>query len=313
MIGFTTKDYSYQKRVCIVGACGHIGSYLLRNLDENITAVDNFYTQRYCSLFNLPKKINFVESSFQDLSIDFLRQFDVVIHLAAIVNASKSFDNADLVKRVNVTDTTEFINKCDKAGVKKFIFPSSTSVYGVSKDDTPIKEFDEEVIKPQSPYACGKFEVEEYLRYAPRDMEYVICRFGTICGTSPGQRFQTAINIFCLYAALQKPLTVWKEAFNFYRPYLCLSDCCLAIEKILYYNIGNETINILTDNLMLKEVLNILSVYKKFEIEWVDSPLINQYNYKISQSKALSLHIRPNGHIADCIKNTLQTLGNINP
>src|SRR3972149_3398948 len=102
----------FNKSIFLTGACGYIGSYLLRNLNLNITAVDNFFTQRYCSLFDLPNNINFIESNFQDLSVDFLKQFDCVIHLAAIVDAAKSFEVRDLIQKVNVDDTKEFINKC---------------------------------------------------------------------------------------------------------------------------------------------------------------------------------------------------------
>ena len=86
------------KNVLITGGLGHIGSKLIRELTNNynVTVVDDFHTQRYCSLFDLAKPINFIESSFVDTPEDAIKKADVIIHLAAITNASKSFGNKDL-------------------------------------------------------------------------------------------------------------------------------------------------------------------------------------------------------------------------
>ena len=72
-----------KKNLLITGGCGHIGSKLIRSLnpDEfNITVVDNFLTQRYCSLFNLEVPIKFLEKDIKDLTLNDLIDIDVTLH-----------------------------------------------------------------------------------------------------------------------------------------------------------------------------------------------------------------------------------------
>ena len=81
---------------------------------------------------------------------------------------------------------------CNKA---KLIHISSTSVYG--KQVKIVKEDDDKLLKPQSPYAEIKI-IEEKLLKNKNNLRYMSFRFGTIAGVSKGMRFHTAINKFCL-------------------------------------------------------------------------------------------------------------------
>ena len=79
-------------KVLVTGACGHIGSKLIRSLPESyeLLIVDNMLTQRYPSLFYINRKVKFLEQDISDLTLDQLEGIDVVIHLAAITNLPKS-------------------------------------------------------------------------------------------------------------------------------------------------------------------------------------------------------------------------------
>ena len=187
---------SEAKHVLITGGLGHIGSKMIRELTDSysVTVVDNFHTQRYCSLFNITRPINFIESSFVDTPEDVIKKSDIIIHLAAITNASESFGNKDL-ENVNIQCTKEFIDKCNDITSGIFIFPSSTSVYGVASE--LVTEDNDDYLNPQSPYAESKIEIERYLNI--KDIDHLILRLGTIFGCSPGMRFHTAINLSLIH------------------------------------------------------------------------------------------------------------------
>ena len=125
-------------RVLITGGLGHIGSRLIRSVSYNTTVVDNLSTERYASLFDFRRaaehEIIFWARDFSDLTQSELSQFEVIIHLAAKTNAAASFENRDDMERVNVDQTLRLIERATAAGVRLFIFPSSTSVYGVAKE-----------------------------------------------------------------------------------------------------------------------------------------------------------------------------------
>ena len=87
------------KNILITGALGHIGSKFISKIKKNefnkIIIIDNLYTQRYCSLFNLNKNINlkFIEKDILDASIEkYFTDIDIVIHFAAITDATSSFN-----------------------------------------------------------------------------------------------------------------------------------------------------------------------------------------------------------------------------
>ena len=148
-------------RILITGALGHIGSCLIRNLDKsavkNVILLDNLESQRFPSLYNLPKGFNFKFVRDDILTADFdkyLKGIDAVIHLAAITDAEHSKQIPDLIEAVNFRGLKKVADACLKSRTKLF-FPSTTSVYGSQSErfDETCKE-----LKPQSPYAEAKLK-----------------------------------------------------------------------------------------------------------------------------------------------------------
>lgn len=299
------------KKILITGGLGHIGSALLEKLVRmgyDITVVDNLLTQRYCSLFDTNQPIKFLDKCISELTLLELKPFDIVIHLAAITNAAGSFTNKEQTENINLELTDEFIHKCDTAECK-FIFPSSTSVYGTSA--AIVYEDDESFLNPQSPYAETKIGIEKKLK--GYESGYLILRFGTIFGTSIGMRFHTAINSFCYEASLSKPLTVWKENYNQYRPYLGLND---AIKSIIFFlesdSNWDETYNVLTGNYRLSEIVEYIKTKIDVTIDMVDTPLLNQFSYEVSDNKIKAVGFNSEDNLFNEIDKTLYKLRNLN-
>ena len=169
-----------------------------------------------------------------------------------------------------------------KKNSSKLIHISSTSVYGEQKGlvDESCKK-----LKPKSPYAEIKVKEENILK--KNKIRFVSYRFGTISGVSKGMRFHTAINKFCLYSVLGKPLPIWKSMMNKPRPYLSLRDAFKVIKFTIENNFfNNKTFNILSQNLTLKKVISYFKKCKKtIKIKYEKSKLINQYSYKVSNKK----------------------------
>lgn len=293
--------------ILITGALGHIGSYLINNmnLEHNITVVDNLYTQRYNSLFNRKRPFTFIEKDFEDITIEELYNFDYVIHLAAITNAATSSNNKDIIQDININKTKELIDKVEQSQCR-FIFPSSTSVYGSAQEVVD----EESPVNPQSFYAESKIQIEEYLK--SKDLGYIIFRFGTIFGVSPGMRYHTAINSFCYNVSNNKPLTIWEDNYRMHRPYLGINDCLKAIELVVDNYWYNQNIfNILTDNYKLCDIIDIIDKFKQVSLNFVKTPLINQFEYTVSYKKAQELlSFKPEDNLTSAIYETLKLLGN---
>lgn len=302
-----------KRKILITGGLGHLGSYLIKNLPRRknkIIVVDNLKTQRYCSLFNLGKNVSFIEKDFNSLDISDFDGVETVIHLAAITDAVSSFKNKEEIEKINIEGTKRFFSFLDeKTNVRRIIFPSSTSVYGKSKK---IMKEDDDNILPQSPYAQAKREIEIFLQKEMKRIEYVIFRFGTIFGVSPGMRFHTAINTFCYNAAFGKDLIIWKENYMHFRPYLGLNDMMQAILIGLKNKFRREEkniYNVITCNSETRDIVEtIKALILDLSIKMVDTPLLNQNSYFVDIEKIEKMGFRPKDDLFFEIEKTLKVL-----
>jgi UDP-glucose 4-epimerase len=300
--------------ILITGALGHIGSYLLDKgifSQHTVIAVDNMLTQRYCSLLGLKHRPSlFMESDFSDISDEVLASADIVIHLAAITNAADSFKNVKDIELLNVVKTKEFIDRIARINERcLFIFPSSTSVYGIASED--VIEDDESFLNPQSPYAQSKIEIENHLKNSYPG-EYRVLRFGTIFGISKGMRFHTAINKFCYQTALGLPLTIWKENYEQHRPYLGLADASNALRIMTnsIYGSVNGVYNVVSENVKLIDIVDsIRERVDDIQLNFIDTPLLNQYPYKVNFDKIAELGYSHQDRVSHGIDETLKLLG----
>ncbi len=309
-------------KIVITGACGHIGSKLIRDLPEafpgaNVVMIDNMTVQRYPSLFNLPETANYRFVEGDVMEYDLVSLFDganVVIHLAAITNAAGSFDLRGKVERENYECTKRVAEACLIVGAP-LIHLSSTSVYGTQKDEVN-ENCSEEELKPQSPYAETKIREEKLLKglYDEAGLKNVVFRFGTIFGVSRGIRFHTAVNKFCWQAVMRQPLTVWSSAYEQKRPYLDLEDGVKAIIFAIKNEIfDGEIYNVLTHNHTVREVVEVIRhVIPDLTINFVDHEIMNQLSYNVSCDKFKKLGFSLQGDIRKGINDTIRLLRNAN-
>jgi nucleoside-diphosphate-sugar epimerase len=305
-------------KIIVTGALGHIGSQLIRELPtmfpgSEIVLIDNLSTQRYCSLFNLPASGQYYFLEADVLTADLISIFEgatAVVHLAAITDATNSFKIKEAVERVNFTGTERVVQACRKVDCA-LIFPSTTSVYGSQSD-----EVDEDCLisdlKPQSPYAEAKLRAERLLQNLAKEkaLSFVICRLGTIFGTSVGMRFHTAINKFCWQAVMGQPLTVWKTAMHQHRPYLDLGDAVEAIKFIIQKELYDGRVyNVVTTNSSVVRIVDIISRYvNEISIEYVDTQIMNQLSYNVSNNRFCDLGFVFKGDLEQGIRRTIDLL-----
>ena len=304
--------------VLVTGGLGHIGSKLVRDLAlisevKLIRILDNLSTQRYCSLFNLPDtvKFEFIEGDIrnrEDLARS-LKGIDIVFHLAAITDTTLSVNMPELTREVNYEGTVKVVQASVNNGVKKIIYPSTTSVYGPCTG-TVTEEWED--CKPASPYALYKLKGEEAVLESARKglIEGVVLRLGTIYGPSIGMRFHTAVNKFVFQACMGLPLTVWKDAYDQYRPYLDLSDAVQAFQLMMEPGLGNgEVYNVLTENHTVRQLVNIIRSYvPDVNIVFTKAPILNQTSYYVDCSKIRRLGFEPKGNLSKSIKDTVDLM-----
>jgi UDP-glucose 4-epimerase len=305
-------------KLIITGACGHIGSYVAENIFKikkikKTILVDNLKSNRFCSIFNQKKK-NGLEFHLGDLnnkkSLENFKKIDYLIHLASMTNAEKSFGKEKEMYKNNINCLKTVIKFCKKNKVK-LIHLSSTSVYGKQAalvDETCEKKY----LKPQSPYAKIKL-IEERMLKKEKNLQYVTFRFGTISGISQGIRFHTAVNKFCLNAAINEDISVYKTALHQYRPYLSLKDAFKTFKFCIENDFFKKDIyNALSGNFTVNQILTKIKKHKKnIKVKFVNSAIMNQLSYHVDDKKLSSHGLKLSNKIDNDIKETLNLLRNI--
>ena len=300
-------------KLIITGSCGHIGSFvaerihLIPTIKETIL-IDNLKSNRHYSLFNLNKKNNY---KFYQIDLTKMRSLDrfrgasYLIHCASMTNAEKSFGAKKEMYKNNLDCMRVVTKYCEKNNVK-LIHLSSTSVYG--KQSKIVDEnCEKKYLKPQSPYAKIKL-IEENILKENKKIKYTTFRLGTIAGYSKGMRFHTAVNKFCISAAFNEKIKVYKTAINQYRPYLSIRDVFKLFKFCIENNFfKNDIFNALSGNYTVNQIINKIRKRKKnIKFELVKSEIMNQLSYQVDDSKLSNFGIKLNSDIQKDIDDTLK-------
>jgi len=300
-------------KVLITGSCGHIGSFLAENIHKiksvsKTILVDNLKSNRFNSLYNFEKKNN-LSFFLRDLNnLNALNDFhniDAIIHCASMTNAEKSFGKEKEMYRNNLNCLKTTMRYCINRNTK-LIHLSSTSVYG-KQTDLVDENCEKRFLKPQSPYAKIKLIEEKLLKKNSNKLRYNTFRFGTIAGVSRGIRFHTAVNSFCLNAAIGEKIKIYKTALYQYRPYLSIRDSFKVFKFCLEKNFfENDIFNALSGNFTVNQILDkIKKIKKKINVVYVNSPIMNQLSYHVDDQKIKNKGLVLKSSIDVDIKDTL--------
>ena len=306
-------------KILITGACGHIGSYFIENLYKikkvkKAILIDSLKSNRFNSLFNTNKK-NKVEFHLKDLndiqSLDQFKNISIVFHFASMTNAEKSFGKEREMFSNNLNCLKTVIKFCEKTNAK-LVHLSSTSVYGKQAaliDETCEKKY----LKPQSPYAKIKIMEENILKKNTKLIKYNTFRFGTIAGVSKGIKFHTAVNSFCLNAAIGERIKVYKTALHQYRPYLSLEDAFKLFKFCIDKNFfENDIYNVVSNNFTVNQIINKIKKLKKnIKISYVSSTIMNQLSYHVDKKKLSNRGLFLNSNLDRDVADTLNLFKNI--
>ncbi len=273
--------------ILITGGAGYVGAVLVPTLlrrGYRVRVLDLFL---YGDTLAPQKNLECLRGDIREPGVvkKALKGIDAVIHLAAVSNDPSFELDPALGKSMNYDATIQLIDSAKKAGVARFIYASSSSVYGVKTEQNVTEDLP---LEPLTEYSKYKALCEEYLlRNQGGAMTSVVIRPATVCGYSPRMRFDLVVNILTVSALVRKKITVYGGSQR--RPNIHITDMCRAYELFLkapkrtvagqIFNVGyqNYTLRALAE--MVKRALGNPSM--PIEYKPTDDPR----SYHISSEK----------------------------
>lgn len=272
--------------VFIAGGGGYIGSRLVTHLEKHghdVTVLDLFWFGD-----NLPKTTKRLEKDLFELKSEDLEKYDAVIFLAGLSNDPMAEYSPALNFIHNAAGPAHLAYVAKTAGIKRFVYAGSCSVYGWVGVDGESSENDP--AKSVYPYGISKLQGELAVRELNDENFSVIClRQGTVCGWSPRMRFDLVINAMYKNALTKGVVTV--DNPKIWRPILAITDAVEAYEKALLADHDIHGIfNVSSGNFTVGEIGEHLVGYLKktydysVKLEIDNKPSFR--NYRVSTKKA---------------------------
>jgi nucleoside-diphosphate-sugar epimerase len=290
------------KRILVTGALGYIGCNLVNDLAKNknyyIIAVDigYFYRKKFPQ-----KNVKTLVKSFDLLSIKEIKKIDCVIHLAAISNDPSALINSKLSWETNVLGTYKLLNLCKIVKIKKFIFASSGSVYGVKKEKKVHENLE---LLPLTDYNKTKMIGERVVHSYSNYFSTVVLRPATVCGFSESMRLDLTVNALTYDALKNKMVKIYGGTQS--RPNINIKDM-IRVYKFFLNNNCKGTFNIGFENYTINKIAKIIIKTlnnKKIKIKRLRSNDVR--SYRLDSSKILKLGFKPKYTIKDAIKELLE-------
>ncbi len=277
-------------KVLLTGNRGYIGTVMAPMLLDAGFEVVGMDTDlyKYCTYGDQPVEIPQIVKDVRDISSDDLLGFDAVVHLAALSNDPLGNMNPDLTYDINHRASVRTADAARSAGVRRFVFASSCSMYGKAGDDALDETAD---FNPVTPYAKSKVYVErDVSQMATDDFSPVFMRNATAYGVSPRIRFDLVINNLVAWA-LTTGKILMKSDGTPWRPLVHIEDLSQAVIcalKAPQETVHNLAVNVGSneENYQMRDLAKLVKeTVPNCEIEYADDAGPDTRSYRVNFDK----------------------------
>lgn len=281
-------------KLLVTGGCGYKGTVLVPKLlaaGHEVVALDIMWFGNYLQPHPC---LTIIEGDVRNVDAIDLKGIDGIIHLASVANDPCSDLDPKLTWEISALATMQLADKAAREGIRRFIYASSGSVYGV-KDEEQVTE--DLTLCPISEYNKTKMVAERVLLSYGEQMAVQMVRPATVCGYSPRMRFDVSVNMLTMQAVTKGRITVFGG--NQTRPNIHMDDITDVYIHLLnnpdlrgVYNAGFENISILDIAQMVVEHV---------PAEIVVSPSNDPRSYRVNSDKLLATGFKPKKTVKDAI------------
>jgi len=286
-------------RVLVTGHNGYIGSAMtpvLQSAGHEIVGLDTYFFEP-CTLFNGCHRVPAVRKDTRDITVKDLIGFDAIIHLAALCNDPLGDLNPHWTYDINFRTSVRLAKLAKEAGVQRFVYASSCSMYGAAGDDILSEDAP---LKPLTAYAASKAQTEEQVcKLADKNFCPVYMRNATAYGVSPRLRADVVLNNLVCWAFTTGKIKILSDGMA-WRPIVHVEDiarACAAILAAPAVAINNCAFNVgvTGENYQVRDLAEIVrQTVPGCEVEYSIQGGADSRNYQVDFSKlARVLNFRP--------------------
>lgn len=272
--------------ILVTGACGYKGCVLIPKLLQAGHLVTAFDIMWFGNDLRAHSNLNIVKGDIRNTEEIPLEGVDAIIHLASIANDPAGDLDPKLTWEVSALATMRLADKAFRLGIKRFIYASSGSVYGL-KEDMQVTE--DLPLVPISEYNKTKMVAERVLLSYGRDMIVQIVRPATVCGLSPRMRLDVSVNMLTMQALSRGEITVLGGGQT--RPNIHIDDITDLYLFLLERPDLAGIFNAGFENISIRQIAEMAC--KKAEAKIIVLPSNDPRSYRINSDKLLSTGFRP--------------------
>lgn len=283
------------KKVLVTGGAGYVGSVLmpkLLNKGYQVKVIDLYiYGENVLDSVKNNPGLKQIKGDIRDKDLleRELKGIDAVIHLACISNDPSYELDPGLGKSINYDAFISLVDISKKHGVKRFIYASSSSVYGIKEEDNVTEDLS---LEPLTDYSKYKALCEDYLlKQRSPGFTVLILRPATVCGYSPRLRLDLSVNILTNNAVNKGMITVFGGEQK--RPNIHIEDMTdLYVETLEYPEdkIDGKIFNAGYHNMKMKDIAGVVkkivsNEMKRKDLKIVFTPTDDNRSYHVSSQK----------------------------
>ncbi|MCA9472059.1 MAG: NAD-dependent epimerase/dehydratase family protein [Nitrospirales bacterium] len=299
------------KTVLVTGGAGYVGSALVpRLLDEGyrVKVLDLYlYGESALREVRAHPHLDEIKGDIRDhqLLARIIPGCDALIHLACISNDPSFELNPELGRSINYEAFRGLVDRACEGGVKRFIYASSSSVYGVKAEEHVTEDLP---VEPLTDYSKYKAMCEEILLNEPYDgLERVVIRPATVCGYSPRLRLDLTVNILTNHAVNNRKIMVFGGQQK--RPNIHIKDMVEVYVQSLTWpaeKVNGQVFNAGYHNLRVDDIAQMVKQNVGEDVEIVHMETNDHRSYHISSEKiARTLGFTPQHSVQDAIGDLL--------
>ena len=286
-------------KILITGACGYKGHVLVPKLLKRGCQVVAFDLQWFGNFLVPHKNLTVVKGDVRDINAIPLEGVDCIIHLSSIANDPCGDLNPKLTWEVSALATMLLADKARRMGVKRFIYASSGSVYGVKQEAQVTEDLE---LKPISEYNKTKMVGERVLLSYRDDMVVQIVRPATVCGYSPRMRLDVSVNLLTMQALSKGRITVFGG--DQVRPNIHIDDITDVYLHLIDHPEVTGVYNAGFENISIMDIARSVTKFIPVEIAVTESN--DPRSYRINSDKLLATGYKPKKTVEDAIREIIE-------